>query len=194
MGELTLILGGARSGKSDLAQRLAAASGGSVLYVATAERGDTEMTARIAAHRAERPQGWPTLEEPLRVVEALEGLPSEPGTFVLLDCLTLWMSNLLLRGTGESAALAEVMRLLDWQARTGCAMAIVSNEVGMGIVPDSAPGRDYRDLLGRANRMCARRADRTLLTVAGMAVDLRAAGAQPIEEFGPGLGQVGRAE
>lgn len=184
---LTFILGGARSGKSELALRLAASSGVPVTYVATAQAGDDEMARRIAAHRAERPPpeaDWRTLEAPLRVVEALEAARVAPDAFVVLDCLTLWVSNLMLEGATEEDVVADVARLVAWQANARCGLCVVSNEVGLGLVPETPLGRAYRDALGRANRTVAAAAERTLLTVAGLALDLRAAGARPIAEFG----------
>lgn len=184
VGELTFIIGGARSGKSELALRLAAASGRPVTYLATAEAGDDEMARRIAAHRAERPTAWRTLEEPLRVVDALQAANLAGDDYVVLDCLTLWISNMLLRNESEGAVLGEVQRLLDWRAELGCDLCLVSNEVGMGVVPDSPLGRAYRDLLGRANRLCAAGADRPLLAAAGFVIDLKVSGGRPISEYG----------
>ncbi len=181
---LTLVLGGARSGKSELALRLAAASRRPVLYVATARAEDDEMAGRIAAHKAARPAGWRTVEEPLRVVEALRAASAGPEAFVVLDCLTLWVSNLMLDGAAEGDIVASVEALARWRADAGCELCVVSNEVGSGVVPPTELGRAFRDALGRANRAVASYAGRALLTVAGMAVDLSAAGARPIETFG----------
>ena len=185
MSGLTLVLGGARSGKSELALRLATASGRPVLYVATARAGDDEMARRIDAHRAQRPPAWRTVEEPLRVVEALEAARVGPEGFVVVDCLTLWASNLMLAGAAEDDIAAVAARLVRWRANAGCALCVVSNEVGLGLVPDTALGRAYRDALGRANATLAAAAGRVLLAVAGLALELSAAGARPIAEFGP---------
>jgi adenosylcobinamide kinase / adenosylcobinamide-phosphate guanylyltransferase len=182
----TLILGGARSGKSAYAERLAAAAGRPVLYLATATAGDAEMAARIAAHRAVRPAGWRTVEAPEELVGAVAA-HARPGDVVLVDCLTLWVSNLLLRELGEAddavpfavaSALearlcAEADRLLDQAHASGVSLILVSNEVGMGLVPPFPLGRVYRDALGRVNQSVARRADTVVLMVAGIPLDLR---------------------
>jgi adenosylcobinamide kinase / adenosylcobinamide-phosphate guanylyltransferase len=183
---LTLILGGARSGKSAYAERLAATSRRPVLYLATATAGDEEMAARIAAHRAARPAGWRTVEAPEELVGAVAAHARE-GEVVLVDCLTLWVSNVLLREIGEAAdavpfavesalearLCAETDRLLDRAKELGAALMLVSNEVGMGLVPPFPLGRVYRDALGRVNQTVARRADAVVLMVAGIPVDLR---------------------
>ncbi len=176
------MLGGARSGKSELALRLATASARPVVFVATAEAGDAEMTAtHRRGHRAERPAAWRTIEEPLRLAEALRGARLDPAAYVVVDCLTLWVSNLMHAGIDAGSAVAA---LLDWQRETGIAGCVVSNEVGLGLVPATPMGRDYRDALGRANRAVAGAAERTLLVVAGLALDLRAAGARPLAAYG----------
>ncbi|HZP57598.1 MAG TPA: bifunctional adenosylcobinamide kinase/adenosylcobinamide-phosphate guanylyltransferase [Dehalococcoidia bacterium] len=192
---LTLILGGARSGKSDLAVRLGRLHDGPVVFVATMEGADGETRARIAAHRSERPAAWRTIEEPLYAVEALRDA-APPGALVLFDCLTLWISNALLAATpdpdaaspaameaGVAAALARVGDLLDWQAESACDLAVVSNEVGMGVVPAYPLGRAFRDALGAANRLVAARADRVYYLVAGLVLDARALGAVPLEAW-----------
>lgn len=188
---LTLILGGVRAGKSALAERLAAADGPRVLYVATAEPLDDEMRIRIEAHRAGRPTTWTTLEAPLDPAGALSTAPEADA--VLLDCLTVWTSNVLLRHLDADAftrkeharAEAEMMTrldaLLDWQQSSRVPLYIVSNEVGLGVVPPSPLGRAYADTLGRLNQRVAARAGRTLLVVAGLALDLRALGAVSID-------------
>jgi adenosylcobinamide kinase/adenosylcobinamide-phosphate guanylyltransferase len=192
---LTLILGGARSGKSDLAERLAAASGRDVLFVATMERGDAEMGTRIDAHRAARPAAWRTVEEPLDVLGVLRG-HARPGGFVLLDCMTLWVSNMLIArlGDAETARPAAVRDAIDaaaHQARAFAAwargydgeVAAVSNEAGMGLVPPYPLGRAFRDALGAANRVVAREADQVYFLLAGLALELKSLGAQPIESL-----------
>jgi adenosyl cobinamide kinase/adenosyl cobinamide phosphate guanylyltransferase len=160
---LTLLLGGARAGKSALALRHARAHGGPVVFVATAEPGDAEMAERIARHRAERDAGWATVEAPRDLAGALAGAP--PEACVIVDCLTLWVANLLDRGDDEVAGLAAAAADLAG-GRAGPTIA-VSNEVGMGVVPASAVGRRYRDLLGRVNAVWAARADAAALVVAG---------------------------
>jgi len=179
---LTFILGGARSGKSTYAQELARQNGGSVLYVATATAGDDEMKARIDAHRAERPAEWRTLEAPLNVGEAIQKvLAKQPVDVVLLDCMTLLATNVILQlpeTVSESQAsavlLAEVDALLACRARSSAHWIIVSNEVGLGLVPPYPMGRLYRDALGRANQKLAAAASQTILLVAGVPLELSA--------------------
>lgn len=183
VGELVLLLGGARSGKSARAEQLASARGGPVLFVATATAGDEEMARRIADHRAARPAGWRTLEAPQGVAAAVAASGDAAPTIVL-DCLTLLVSNLLL--THEAEGEVEVGRRVDAEIDallaaidTGAATwIVVSNEVGMGLVPPYPLGRQYRDLLGRVNARVAARADRAYLLVAGLALDLKRLGAE----------------
>lgn len=177
MGKLTLILGGARSGKSRYAQELARQSGKSVLYIATAQALDEEMKARIHAHRMERPQDWQTIEAPLSVANALSALGTA-AQVIILDCLTLLVSNILMRecpnedrvdeAAVTAAVDAETSELLAWIAAHEADWFIVSNEVGMGLVPPYPLGRVYRDVLGRANQHLAERADEVVLLVAGI--------------------------
>ncbi len=173
--ELILILGGARSGKSTFAQRIAMEKATDVLFVATAEARDEEMAERIDRHRAERPAHWNTVEAPRAVADALvdTGVP-----VVVLDCVTLWVSNLLLtESTTLDDALAELDALLEWRrSHAGC-LIVVSNEVGLGIVPADPVTRAYREWLGRFNQRLAQEADVVYWTVAGLALDLKALGA-----------------
>lgn len=160
---LTLVLGGARSGKSRFAEGLVAASGLRPVYVATAEAGDAEMAARIAAHRARRGSEWTTIEEPLDIAAAAAG--AAEGSAVLIDCLTLWLANLMAAGRGaeaETAALPAALRAA--RAPVVC----VANEVGLGVVPGNALARRFRDAAGAANREAAAAADRVWLVVAGL--------------------------
>jgi adenosylcobinamide kinase/adenosylcobinamide-phosphate guanylyltransferase len=170
---LTLILGGARSGKSAFAQRQAARLGGRVLYVATAEAGDDEMAARIAAHRTERPAAWMTLEAPHRVGAAIR--QTTPADVVVVDCLTLLANNVLVpladsvpAAEAETALLVEIDALLAAYHASDAEWFVVSNEVGLGLVPDNPLGRLYRDALGRANQRAAAAADNVILMVAGL--------------------------
>ena len=171
-GALTLILGGVRSGKSALAERIAG-RGERVLFVATAEGRDEEMRRRIASHRAARPPHWDTLEEPLDLVSALQSAHTRYDS-VLVDCLTLWVSNLLpeenVGGVDEDSVLSAVRALLDLAATSEAAWIVVSNEVGLGVVPPSPLGRAYRDVLGRVNQLVAGRAHEVYLMVAGIAL------------------------
>jgi adenosylcobinamide kinase / adenosylcobinamide-phosphate guanylyltransferase len=176
MGKLTFILGGARSGKSTYAERLAKELGGRVLYVATAQAFDDEMRKRIARHREERPPQWQTLEAPLLTGEALrETLPHEPFDVVLIDCITLLAANALLALPDEStqeeatrAILIEIDSLIGVYQESTASWIVVSNEVGMGVVPPTRLGRFYRDALGRANQQFAAAADEVILMVAGL--------------------------
>jgi adenosylcobinamide kinase/adenosylcobinamide-phosphate guanylyltransferase len=173
---LTLILGGARSGKSTYAETLAAERGEQVLYVATAQAWDEEMRLRIANHRAQRPASWYTLEAQQEVGEAITAtLQSHTPDIILLDCLTLLASNIItalpesvnaLEAT--AALLVEVDALLAAYAQSETSWIIVSNEVGLGIVPPYPLGRVYRDALGRANQRLAAVADEVLFMVAGL--------------------------
>ena len=184
-----MVLGGARAGKSDFAQALAQ-NGDRVLFVATAEARDDDMARRIAAHRDRRPAGWDTLEEPIDVVESLAPIAGCYDT-VLLDCLTLWVSNHMMRDEGaaeiESRVLEATERLLNLYEGGSAGWIVVSNEVGMGVVPPTTSGRDFRDILGRINQMVASRADRVYLMVAGLALELKEAGARPFGRSTPGL-------
>ncbi len=178
--KLILILGGARSGKSSYAQQLALALGGAdVLFVATAEAHDEEMRARIAAHRAERPAGWRTVEAPVRVAGQVAPAAGDAAV-VLVDCLTLLVSNVLLAaGDGtppqqaEAAVLAEIDAVLAAVSASPATWIVVSNEVGLGLVPPYPLGRVYRDALGRANQRIAAEADRVLFMVAGLPLQVK---------------------
>jgi adenosylcobinamide kinase / adenosylcobinamide-phosphate guanylyltransferase len=164
-----LVLGGARSGKSAYAQCLAETYGSERLYLATAQAGDEEMAARIARHRADRGHGWATLEEPIEVARAL-GAQARPGRVVVVDCLTLWLSNLMLAGREPVAAIAGLAEAIG--ALAGPAI-LVSNEVGLGIVPEHKLGREFRDWHGRANREIAQACDAAVFMAAGLPVQLK---------------------
>jgi adenosylcobinamide kinase / adenosylcobinamide-phosphate guanylyltransferase len=166
---LVVLTGGARAGKSSLALSYASRWDGAVAYVATAEARDEEMAVRIARHRAERPGDWLTVEEPLELREALEGLG---GRLAIVDCLTLWVANLLERGDGEQAILEEAAGAAAVAAARSAPTIVVTNEVGLGIVPETPLGRAYRDVLGSVNRAFVERAEEALLVVAGRALRL----------------------
>ena len=167
---LTLILGGVRAGKSSYAQELAT-RGGHVLFVATAEAGDAEMEARIRAHQESRPAEWDTLEEPIDPVTALTPMLDRYDT-VLFDCLTLWVSNLLLSSHSCDIP-GEVRRLLDLYRQGDASWIIVSNEVGLGVVPVNALGRTFADELGRVNQLVAAEADAVYFMAAGLPVAMK---------------------
>lgn len=180
--QLIFILGGARSGKSAFAEGLAR-QGGRVLYVATAQAFDEAMERRIAAHQEQRPSEWGTLEEPVALLGVLPGALEGYDT-CLLDCATMWVSNMLLEMEGEADAeqriLAEALRLLEVYERSSATWIVVSNEVGLGVVPSSALGGTYRDILGRVNQALAARADKVYFMVAGLALEMKALGALPL--------------
>ncbi len=174
--KFTLLLGGARSGKSSYAEGWAAEQNSKVLFVATAQAFDDEMRERIAAHRASRPAEWATLEAPLATGEAIvRAFESARYDVVVVDCMTLLASNALLQlpedapqSEATAAIVTEAEALLAAYQRTGGQWLVVSNEVGMGVVPPSRLGRYYRDGLGRANQVLAASADAVLLFVAGL--------------------------
>lgn len=172
---LTLLTGGARSGKSSVAVRRAERSGRAVVFVATGEAGDAEMADRIARHRAERPPSWDTLEAPTELVAALAALP--PGHTVVVDCLSLWVANLLARGDDEPTTLEQAHDLGRWAAAYPGTVLTVTNEVGSGIVPMHPVSRDYRDRLGRVNAVVAGYAELAQLVVAGRTLTL-----DPVED------------
>ena len=175
---LILVLGGVRSGKSAYADEWAAQNGHKVLYVATAQGGDDEMQARIERHRASRPADWHTLEASLNVADAIA--QHQTGyDVILLDCLTVLTANILLempdditQDDANAAALTEIEQLLKVYAANETTWLVVTNEVGMGIVPADADTRRYRDLLGRINQRWVDRSARALLIVAGRALPL----------------------
>lgn len=165
---LTLVLGGARSGKSAEAERLVTALPAPWTYVATAQAFDAEMEERIALHRTRRGEGWRTLEAPLDLAHALSGSPS--GQPVLVDCLTLWLTNHMLAGHDLEAECARLETILA--APTG-PWFVVSNEVGLGIVPENALARRFRDAAGRLNQRVAALADHVILMVAGLPMKVK---------------------
>jgi adenosylcobinamide kinase / adenosylcobinamide-phosphate guanylyltransferase len=163
---LTLVLGGARSGKSRYAERLITALPPPWIYVATAEACDAEMAERIAEHRTRRGVGWRTIEAPHDVASVLA---ADEGA-ILVDCLTMWLSNRMLAGADMDAEIAGLEAALDAGRRPA---VLVSNEVGSGIVPDNALARRFRDLQGHLNQRLAARADRVVLVVAGLPLTVK---------------------
>jgi adenosylcobinamide kinase/adenosylcobinamide-phosphate guanylyltransferase len=177
MGKIVFITGGARSGKSGYAQRRAEAHAGSLLYIATAApadcAGDTEMAARIAAHRAARGERWGLLEEPHALAERLPVALAGHGAG-LLDCVTLWLSNrFFAHGEAIAPVLAEVELLCTQLSLLSAPLYLVSNELGAGIVPESRMARDFRDLAGSANQLLAAAADEAWLVVSGLPLQLK---------------------
>jgi adenosylcobinamide kinase/adenosylcobinamide-phosphate guanylyltransferase len=199
MGKLTLILGGARSGKSSYAEERAKDIGGnSVLYVATSETKDEEMEQRVEKHRSRRPSAWRTVEASRNVAQALRqaqdtALRQERSAtkIILLDCMTFLVANYLMDAAApeddpfdeprsdpfdaqiEVDVVAEVEAIIDYMKETEAEMLVVSNEVGLGVVPPYELGRAYRDILGRANQILARHADEVLLLVAGIPMQVK---------------------
>lgn len=166
-----LIGGGARSGKSSFALERARTLGERRVFLATAEAFDAEMGERIEQHRATRGGDFRTLEEPLEVPRVLAQL--RDADVVVVDCLTLWISNLLLRGDDQAAILAHVDTLLDTIAQASFRVVLVSNEVGMGIVPEHALARTFRDVTGLAHQRLARAADEIHVAILGVVLRLR---------------------
>ena len=181
--ELIMILRGARSGKSNFAERLASQYE-KVLFVATAEALDEDMERRITQHRLRRPPSWSTLEEPIDLASVLQAT-DDRHEICLVDCLTVWVSNMLLKmedcADVEDAILDALECFLDVYERSPASWIVVSNEVGLGVVPPTSLGRIYRDALGRVNQAVAAKADKVYLMVAGLALELKSIGALPFE-------------
>lgn len=165
----TLVLGGARSGKSAFAERMISESNLARVYLATATAGDEEMRDRIAHHRSRRDADWTTVEEPLALVDALTRL-SHPGRIVLVDCLTLWLSNLMLAGRDPEVEARELARFLRGAV---VPIFLVSNEVGLGLVPETRLGRDFRDAQGRLNQLVATAVPHVVFVAAGLPLWLK---------------------
>ncbi|MET2826240.1 bifunctional adenosylcobinamide kinase/adenosylcobinamide-phosphate guanylyltransferase [Mesorhizobium shangrilense] len=167
-GTLTFLIGGARSGKSRHAEVLTTAHPAPWTYIATAQAYDDEMRERIALHRSRRGEGWATIDAPLDLAGAIETLPD--GRPLLVDCLTLWLTNHML---AEHDVEAECRRLADVLSRPRGPWFVVSNEVGQGIVPDNALARRFRDAAGRLNQQVAAVAETVLLMVAGLPLKVK---------------------
>lgn len=180
MGKLTFVLGGARSGKSTFAAQLAKKLSRKVVYFATATPSDAEMKLRIRKHRRTRPRHWKTIEEPLAVLEKIEPLAKDYEVIVL-DCLTLWVSNLLIETGGENEftetkereIASQVSELAEKIKSVPGHVIVVSNEVGSGIVPAYKLGRVYRDIMGQANQIMAYQADEVYLIVSGIPLKIK---------------------
>jgi len=181
MGKLILFLGGARSGKSTYAQNLAREHGGHIAFIATAQAGDPEMAARIAAHQRERPDAWRTLELPSRVAAAWQAQDIQ-ADLAVLDCLTFLVTNILLQATVDidqpdeekatRMVAEEINGLIQLVTTSPCEWVVVSNEVGFGLVPPYPLGRLFRDTLGWANQRLAAIADQVFLLVAGIPIPI----------------------
>jgi adenosylcobinamide kinase / adenosylcobinamide-phosphate guanylyltransferase len=172
---LLLVTGGSRSGKSGFALSLASEREGPRTFIATAQAFDEEMRQRIAAHRASRPADWALVEEPLRVPEALAAALPAART-IILDCVTIWMSNLLLADErfDEKAAEDRAAELVSCVGRfPDAAVIVVTNEVGSGVVPDTVLGRRFRDCAGRANQTIAKAADTAYVMVSGIPLRIK---------------------
>ncbi|KAA0076823.1 bifunctional adenosylcobinamide kinase/adenosylcobinamide-phosphate guanylyltransferase [Tardiphaga sp. P9-11] len=165
----TLVLGGARSGKSSFAERLVDGIGLTKIYLATATAGDDEMHARIAQHRNQRGEGWITIEEPLALVDALTR-EATVGRVVLVDCLTLWLSNLVFAERDPEIEAKRLVRFLDVSRYP---IVFVSNEVGLGLVPDTPLGRAFRDAQGRLNQIIAAAVPNVAFVAAGLPLWLK---------------------
>jgi adenosylcobinamide kinase / adenosylcobinamide-phosphate guanylyltransferase len=172
MAKMTFITGGARSGKSRLAEGLAVAHGAPLGYLATGHAGDAEMAERIARHQARRGAEWQTMEEPLDLAGVLTG---HDGYFkaVLVDCVTLWLTNLLLAHDDPARVMAEVRTLVGLIPTLQMPVILVSSEVGMGIVPENRLARTFRDLAGEANELLAAGADEVYVMFSGLPLKLK---------------------
>jgi adenosylcobinamide kinase/adenosylcobinamide-phosphate guanylyltransferase len=166
---ITLLLGGARSGKSRLAEELAEHRPGRLVYIATAEAWDDEMKARIAEHKARRSDRWHSIEAPVAVAEVLQALPADTGA-VLVDCLTLWLSNIMHAGRDIGSETAGLLTALN---AVRFPVLLVSNEVGLGIVPENRLAREFRDAQGRLNQAVAAAAGHAIFMAAGLPLVLK---------------------
>lgn len=175
---LFLVLGGTRSGKSDFAEELAASKGEKILYIATAACLDEEMERRVKKHRANRPDKWDTIEEQLKVIDVIKHNAVNYDA-ILLDCLTLFISNMMYSrsiddyGQLEQEILQKIAQLAEQAEECCCPVVIVSSEVGLGLVPDNSLGRLYRDILGKANQILAAKSKKAYLVVAGIPISLK---------------------
>ncbi len=182
-GKLVLVLGGSRSGKSEFAESIAGQMGGAVTYIATAAVGDREMADRVKLHRARRPQDWCTVEEEKDVSRVV--CNGREGDVFLLDCVTVWITNLILdnqlteqdlkSGVKERYVMEKVFQLAD-AVENGAHLILVSNEVGLGLVPEYPLGRLFRDLAGKVNQVLAAKADQVYFVVAGLPLEIKSDG------------------
>lgn len=171
MSKLILVTGGARSGKSRWAAKLAEEGEGPVVFVATAKAGDEEMAERIRRHREVRPPDWRTIEEGTDLTRIFS--PKGPLGTVLVDCLTLYVSNLLLDGRSEEQILSHLRQVCEGIRKAPCRTIVVTNEVGWGVVPDHSLGRTFRDVAGLANQIVAEYANEVYVVVSGLPVRIK---------------------
>jgi len=173
MGKITFVLGGARSGKSNFAKRLAEEQkNGRVVFLATSQALDQEMARRIKKHKQSRPAHWLTLEEPLDLSAALRKQKNR-FTFIIIDCLTLWVSNMILAGYSERSVILAAGKALDVLKKNKAQAVIVANEVGLGIVPNNKLARDFRDIAGKVNQLVARHAQEVYFIIAGVTTKIK---------------------
>lgn len=173
MGRLIFVVGGARSGKSKFANRLAANLSKDVVYIATGQGLDQEMKTRIKQHKRARRRNWRTMEEPQDLVRAIDRIKSKRKALLLIDCLTLWISNLICSGKKEAQIRKSARELLKKLGAQDKDAIIVSNEVGFGIVPENKMARIFRDLKGSINQMVAKDADEVYLLVSGLPIRIK---------------------
>lgn len=174
MGKIVLITGGARSGKSSFAEELASTLEKDIIFLATAEALDKEMADRIRRHKAKRSRTWKTVEEPINI-NVLNKFKNFEGT-VILDCITLWLSNMIHKfGTkeAEDRILGDIRTLLKTVKTSKFTLIVVSNELGMGIVPENRLGREFRDIAGKCNQLIARIADEVYLMISGIKLKIK---------------------
>lgn len=172
MAKNILITGGARSGKSRLAEHLAGEFGAPLGYIATGQAGDAEMAERIGRHQARRGPAWQTIEEPIALTQIIRERDGYFNT-MLVDCITLWLTNLLLKYDDAAQVLADVKELTEELPMLKTPLILVSNEVGMGIVPENRLARTFRDVAGEANEMIAKTADEVYVTLSGLPLKLK---------------------
>jgi adenosylcobinamide kinase/adenosylcobinamide-phosphate guanylyltransferase len=169
MGEIIFILGGARSGKSSFAVDIAKRLKGEVAYIATSDPIDDEMKERIKKHKDSRPKGWKTVEAPYNLLDLISLVDGN----IIIDCITVFLSNLIIRGNKEEDILKDISRLISNLKRRNGISIIVSNEIGMSIVPDNYLSRLFRDIAGAANRMIAKEADTVYFMIAGIPIKIK---------------------
>lgn len=172
MGKITFILGGARSGKSRLAVKLAEQKGGKVAFIATCMPKDLEMKRRIYVHKNSRPGHWKTFEDPKDITLLLNSIGSK-FNLIIIDCLTLLVSGFMLNGLKKNAIETKINRMLAALRKINAQSIIVSNEVGLGIVPENKLARDFRDIAGRINQSVAAKSDAVFLVFAGIPLKLK---------------------